>query len=81
MVDVLNKGQRLMVEAGEKGVPFLTVAVQQIPTITALLQAHQIPHSVWDYHMTVGADPEFTILYLERRADGPRVQALLDRAP
>jgi hypothetical protein len=82
MIDRVT-GKPLMVERypSPKAHPTIYLSADQLPTVKALLDAHQVPY--WDIstHYSINDGPFMTKIELSYKADPEYVQQLLDSVP
>ena len=59
---------------------YIKVSVNGLECLRKLLEDNDIRHWVDHYAVSVDSGPAFTMIYLHRKTDPTRVQALLDNA-
>src|SRR4051812_32123397 len=80
MNDVTTR-RRLTVSSDGNAGPYIMVPVEQLGTLQALLDDHQIGYWVDEEAISLDGRPAITVINLGRQADPDRVQRLLDSVP
>jgi hypothetical protein len=74
----MTTDDRLMVSTDGSAGPYIVVPVDQITTVTALLDANSVPYWVDEEAISIDGRPEDTVINLGLGTDPGTIQNLLD---
>ena len=78
MIDTTTRKRLHVSTLGDVG-PFIMLPFSQVEEVGRLLDEHRIPFTVEEEVISLDGAPETAIIDLERGADVPAVQAILDK--
>jgi hypothetical protein len=79
MIDSMTR-ERMIVSSDDTAGPYISVPVDQLDVVEAVLQQNHITYWVDSGAIALNGKPEVTVINLGRRNDASQIQRLLDAA-